>query len=184
MNTLPHVHRKVATSGHHQQSEDGSTHVFDGFTEPPVLHICTETRRGLKIGCRWLGNAVRPTPSPPRGPCRNQLELKGSAAISTLHPPPITQRPRPFYSVYTSPIIAASKISSLSQTVACQYPMSNPLDITVEQAREIVLAESNRKGWVRPELRQSQNPETREALEILRRTREALGDTVDMYAYP
>jgi hypothetical protein len=62
--------------------------------------------------------------------------------------------------------------------------MSNPLDITVEQAREIVLAESHKKGWAPPELRQSQNPETQRALEILRNTREALGDTVDVYTYP
>jgi hypothetical protein len=32
-------------------------------------------------------------------------------------------------------------------------PMSDPLDITAEQAREIVLAESQKKGWARPELR-------------------------------
>ena len=62
--------------------------------------------------------------------------------------------------------------------------MSDPLDITVEEAREIVLAESRRKGWARPELLQSQHPETQETLELLRATRESLGDTVDMYAYP
>ncbi|CZR67410.1 uncharacterized protein PAC_17309 [Phialocephala subalpina] len=60
--------------------------------------------------------------------------------------------------------------------------MSNPLDITVGQAREIVLAESKKKGWARPELLQSQNPEAQEALELLRNTREALGDTVDILA--
>jgi hypothetical protein len=62
--------------------------------------------------------------------------------------------------------------------------MENPLDITVEQAREIVLAQSRERGWVRPGLQASQNPETQEVLETLRRTREALGDTVDMYACP
>lgn len=58
--------------------------------------------------------------------------------------------------------------------------MSNPLEITNEQALEIVLAEGKKKGWVRPELHQSQNPEIQEALEALRGTREALGDTIDM----
>jgi len=60
--------------------------------------------------------------------------------------------------------------------------MSDPLDITTEQAREVVLAESQKKGWARPELRQSQNPEAQELLVLLRNTRESLGDTVDMYA--
>jgi hypothetical protein len=58
----------------------------------------------------------------------------------------------------------------------------DPLDITAEQAREIVLDESQKKGWARPELRQSQNPEVQELLVLLRNTRESLGDTVDMYA--
>jgi hypothetical protein len=60
--------------------------------------------------------------------------------------------------------------------------MSSPLDITVEQAREIVRNEATKKGWVRPELSQSQNPEAIELLEALRSTRESLGDVVDMYA--
>lgn len=60
--------------------------------------------------------------------------------------------------------------------------MSNPLDITVEQAREIVLLESRRKGWVRPELRQAQDPAAQELLQVLQSTRQALGDTVDLYA--
>ena len=60
--------------------------------------------------------------------------------------------------------------------------MSDPLDITAEQAREIVLAESQKKGWARPELHRSQNPEAQELLVLLRNTRESLGDTVDMYA--
>jgi hypothetical protein len=60
--------------------------------------------------------------------------------------------------------------------------MSSPLDITVEQAREIVRSEAAKKGWVRPELRQSQNPESIEILETLRHTRESLGDVIDMYA--
>jgi NTP pyrophosphatase (non-canonical NTP hydrolase) len=58
--------------------------------------------------------------------------------------------------------------------------MSNPLDITVEQALEVVLAASQRKGWVRPELRDSQNPETQEVLRTLRSIREELGDVVDV----
>lgn len=60
------------------------------------------------------------------------------------------------------------------------YSMSNPLDITVEQAREIVIEESRNKGWVRPELLQSQNPETQEVLESLRRTRESYGGSVEV----
>lgn len=67
---------------------------------------------------------------------------------------------------------------------ALQYPMANPLAITVEQAREIVHKEARSKGWVRPELRQSQNPETIEILETLRKTRESLGDIVDTYTRP
>ena len=62
--------------------------------------------------------------------------------------------------------------------------MSSPLDITVEQAREIVRNEAISRGWVRPELSQSQNPETVELLETLRRTRESLGDVVDVYVQP
>jgi hypothetical protein len=62
--------------------------------------------------------------------------------------------------------------------------MASSLDITVEQAREIVHNEAMSKGWVRPGLSQSQNPETVEILETLRRTRESLGDIVDVYARP
>jgi hypothetical protein len=62
--------------------------------------------------------------------------------------------------------------------------MASPLDITVEQAREIVHNEAMSKGWVRPGLSQSQNPETVEILETLRRTRESLGDIVEVYARP
>ncbi|KAE8447535.1 hypothetical protein EG329_010665 [Mollisiaceae sp. DMI_Dod_QoI] len=60
--------------------------------------------------------------------------------------------------------------------------MADPLNITVEQAREIVLSISHRKGWVRPELRESQNPESQELLEILRSIREELGDIVETIA--
>jgi hypothetical protein len=60
--------------------------------------------------------------------------------------------------------------------------MASPLDITVEQACEIVHNEAMSKGWVRPGLSQSQNPETLELLETLRRTRESLGDIVHVYA--
>lgn len=60
--------------------------------------------------------------------------------------------------------------------------MSSPLEITVEEAREIVRQEATKKGWVRPELSQSQNPETIEVLNTLRSTRESLGDIVDVYA--
>jgi hypothetical protein len=59
--------------------------------------------------------------------------------------------------------------------------MASPLNITVEQAREIVRNEARSKGWVRPGLSQSQNAETVEILETLRRTRESLGDIVDVY---
>jgi hypothetical protein len=62
--------------------------------------------------------------------------------------------------------------------------MANPLHITVERAREIVQNEAQSKGWVRPGLIQSQNPETVELLETLRRTRESLGDIVDVYVRP
>ena len=60
--------------------------------------------------------------------------------------------------------------------------MSDPLDITVEQARDFVLAESEEKGWAPPELRQSQNPQAQRVLVLLRNVRESLGDTVDLYA--
>jgi hypothetical protein len=62
--------------------------------------------------------------------------------------------------------------------------MESPLDITVEEARDLVRDEAKSKGWVRPELSQSQNPETVEMLETLRCTRESLGDIVDVYARP
>jgi hypothetical protein len=62
--------------------------------------------------------------------------------------------------------------------------MASPLDITVEQAREIVHNEAMSKGWVRPGLSHSQNPETVEILETLRRTRESLRDIVDVYQRP
>lgn len=58
--------------------------------------------------------------------------------------------------------------------------MASPLEITVEQASEIVLAAARGKGWVRPELLQSQDPNALELLETLRMTRESLGDVVDM----
>lgn len=62
--------------------------------------------------------------------------------------------------------------------------MSNPLDITAEQAREIVLAVSEANGWVPPELRESQLPQTMRAVEIIRRTRESYGDVIETYAIP
>jgi hypothetical protein len=68
--------------------------------------------------------------------------------------------------------------------LAIHSQMSNALDITVEQAREIVRVEAIRKGWVRPELSLSNNPETVEVLETLRHTRESLGDTVNVYNTP
>jgi len=58
--------------------------------------------------------------------------------------------------------------------------MTSPLDITAEQAREIVHNEARSKGWIRPELSQSQNPETVEMLETLRLTRESLAVVVDV----
>lgn len=60
--------------------------------------------------------------------------------------------------------------------------MANPMAITVEQAREIVHSEAIKSGWVRPDLRQSQNPETIELLKTLRHTRELLGGLVNSYA--
>ena len=60
--------------------------------------------------------------------------------------------------------------------------MSNSLDITVEEARDIVIGVALSKGCIRPELHQSQNKETREVLGALRRVRESLGDAVEMYA--
>ena len=62
--------------------------------------------------------------------------------------------------------------------------MANPLHITVEQAQEIVQNEAKAKGWVRPELHQSQLPETLEILESLRLTRESFGNFVDVYVGP
>jgi len=62
--------------------------------------------------------------------------------------------------------------------------MANLLHITVEQAQEIVRNEARNKGWVRPELRQSQLPETLEALESLRRIRESFGNIVHVYVRP
>jgi hypothetical protein len=59
--------------------------------------------------------------------------------------------------------------------------MANPLHITIEQAQEIVRNEAKNKGWVRPELRQSQLPETLEALESLRRIRDSF---VHVYVRP
>lgn len=61
--------------------------------------------------------------------------------------------------------------------------MSDPLDITVDQDRSIVLAASQQNGWARPELLQSQNPEAQELSVLLRNVRESLGDTIDTYAY-
>jgi ribosome-binding protein aMBF1 (putative translation factor) len=65
-----------------------------------------------------------------------------------------------------------------------RIPTSNPLQITAEQADEIIRNEATRKGWVRPELSQSQNPEVVEVLNSLRSTRESLGDTVNVYVTP
>ncbi len=59
--------------------------------------------------------------------------------------------------------------------------MANPLNITVEVAQEIVENEAQKKGFVRPELHQSQLPETREVLESLRGIRESFGSFVDVY---
>lgn len=60
--------------------------------------------------------------------------------------------------------------------------MSDSTDLTVEQAREIILTISRSKGWVRPELREPQNPQHQELLETLRSIREELGDVVETYA--
>jgi hypothetical protein len=62
--------------------------------------------------------------------------------------------------------------------------MANPLNIMVAQAQEIVQNEAKKKGWVRPELYQSQLPETLEILDSLRLTRESFGNFVDVYVRP
>lgn len=67
-----------------------------------------------------------------------------------------------------------------STLAVLEYSMENPLAITIEEARKIVSNEAKSKGWVRPGLSESQNPETVEILETLKRTRESLGDIIDV----
>jgi DNA-binding TFAR19-related protein (PDSD5 family) len=59
--------------------------------------------------------------------------------------------------------------------------MSDPYDLTAEQAREIILDISRRHGWVAPQLRESQNEDARELLDTLRLVRESLGDVIETY---
>lgn len=75
--------------------------------------------------------------------------------------------------------ISASKSTAITKHRE-QHPMSNPLEITVEQAVQIVLAERERKGLARPDHHESQDPNVQDILRTLRRTREALGDMVDV----
>jgi len=61
-------------------------------------------------------------------------------------------------------------------------PMASPLDITEEQARNIIENEAESKGWVPPDLRLSEDTDTvkiRTLLRTLRRTRESIGNAVD-----
>jgi hypothetical protein len=62
-----------------------------------------------------------------------------------------------------------------------QPAIANQLDITVEQAQEIVQNVAKSKGWVRPEINQSRDPETIELLDTLGRIKESLADVVDVY---
>ncbi|KAH8808653.1 hypothetical protein F5884DRAFT_900865 [Xylogone sp. PMI_703] len=57
--------------------------------------------------------------------------------------------------------------------------MSDPLDITVEQARSIVLQVGKSKGWVPPEVRRSLDPT---GLEIIESMQDELGDVVETIA--
>ena len=56
--------------------------------------------------------------------------------------------------------------------------MSDSLNITPAQAREIVLRAARRNGWISQEDRNNSPPGTLEALE---NTREHLGDALEMY---
>ena len=58
--------------------------------------------------------------------------------------------------------------------------MPSPLDITIEEAREIVLAVSERKGRPPQHLLESRDPDAQRVLKTLKCTREELGSTLEM----
>jgi hypothetical protein len=59
------------------------------------------------------------------------------------------------------------------------YMMADSLDVTVEEARRIVLDIGRRKGYLPPQHRLTHD---KEALEIIQSIREELGDVVESYA--
>ena len=65
----------------------------------------------------------------------------------------------------------------LNVIIDCHLPMSRPLDITVDQAREVVIAEGERRGRIPQHLLESVHPEFQR---ILSRIREGLGSTVEL----
>jgi hypothetical protein len=61
--------------------------------------------------------------------------------------------------------------------------MSDAQDISAEQAREIVLNVSRRRGYIHPKYRQSSSQgETSEEAIVNRSLREELGDVIEQYA--
>jgi hypothetical protein len=56
--------------------------------------------------------------------------------------------------------------------------MASPLDISAQDAHDIIISVSRRNGWLDPEFLASTPAEALEALSSLRRQ---LGDTVEMY---
>jgi hypothetical protein len=56
--------------------------------------------------------------------------------------------------------------------------MSDSTELTVQQAREIVLKIARKKGWISQRARENSHPETLEALACVR---EELGDVVETY---
>ena len=68
------------------------------------------------------------------------------------------------------------KDSSAYHYVARDRAMSNPLDITVEQARRIVLDVSRSKGWMSPETYARQDAE---GLVVILALQEQLGNVVE-----
>ncbi len=65
------------------------------------------------------------------------------------------------------------------KTFLSQFSMSDSTDLTVAQAREIVLRIAQSKGWVGQRLREKSDPETLELLRIIEKIREELGDAVE-----
>jgi hypothetical protein len=56
--------------------------------------------------------------------------------------------------------------------------MSDSTELTVQQARDIVLQIAKKKGWISRRARENSDPET---LEVLACLREELGDAVETY---